>query len=179
MTATNDIKMSVSKFKSLHTDDQLGILALIYREISGSIPADSLEKSSEVSELVEDIQEMSDDTQINALRDLLPANKTDQDEVMLDPNPSKALTQLVQGEVEVPTGEYGKLNPQAKLAFWYQIAQKLGSGVASIPSDYSPSGEGMQLFNSIKGMGNEQMIEFVTQVFSKTKITEPPQNSEQ
>ena len=93
----------------MHTDDKLGLLALIYREISDSIPSESLQKSSEVSEIVEDIEEMSAQEQVNALRDILPASKTGRDQVKLDPNPRKALTELVQGEVEVPTGQYGKL----------------------------------------------------------------------
>lgn len=95
--------------ESLHTDDKSGLLALIYREISDSIPSESLQKSSEVSEIVEDIEEMSAQEQVNALRDILPASKTGRDQVKLDPNPRKALTELVQGEVEVPTGQYGKL----------------------------------------------------------------------
>jgi hypothetical protein len=37
----------------------------------------------------------------------------------------------------------------------------LGGAIVSISSDYSPSAKTMQLFNSIKGMGDEQMIEFV------------------
>jgi hypothetical protein len=44
----------------------------------------------------------------------------------------------------------------------------LANGIVYIPSDYSPSAEAMQLFNSIKGMGNEQMIEFVAQIFRNT-----------
>ena len=52
---------------------------------------------------------MSAQEQVNALRDILPASKTGRDQVKLDPNPRKALTELVQGEVEVPTGQYGKL----------------------------------------------------------------------
>lgn len=161
----------------MHTDDKLGLLALIYREISGSIPAEDLQKSSE-SEIVEDIQKMSAQEQVNALRDILPATKADRDEITLDPHPSKALTGLVQGEVEVPTGKYGKLSAESKLGFWYQIAHKLGNNIVPISSDYSPSAEAMQLFDSIKGMGNEQMIEFVSQIFRQTtRITEPIENN--
>lgn len=173
----NDTKQLVTQYKSLHIDDQLGVLALIYQQISGSIPTESLPKSSEVSNLVSRIEKMHSEEQVDALRDLLPANRTDQDEVILNPHPSQALTELVQGETKVPTGEYGAFSPETKLAFWYQVAQKLGSSLVSIPAEYSPSAEGMKLFNSIKEMGNDEIISFLTQVFTQ-KVTEPPKNSD-
>ena len=99
---------------------------------------------------------------------------------MLDPNPAKALPELLQGKSEVPTGEYGKLNPESKLAVWYLLAQKLGSGIVAIPSDYSPSAEAMQVFNSLKSMGQEQMANFVVKGMEElsSNITEPPKNAE-
>ena len=150
-------------------------------QISGSIPADSLPtKSDSVEDIVEDIEEMSTEDQLSALRDLLPANKTDQDETILDPNPAKALPELLQGETEVPIGEYGKLNAESKLAVWYLLAQKLGNGVVAIPSNYKPSTEAMQVFDSLKSLGNEQMANFVVKGMEElsSNITEPPKNAE-
>lgn len=173
----NDSKQVATQFKSLDIDDQLGVLALIYQEISGSIPAESLPKSSEISDIVSRVEKMHSEEQVDALRDLLPANRTDQDEVILNPHPSQALTELVGGGTKVPTGEYGAFSPETKLAFWYQVAQKLGSSLVAIPADYSPSAEGMKFFNSLKEMGNEEKISFLTQVFTQ-KVTEPPKNSD-
>jgi hypothetical protein len=180
-TNVNDLKPLAKQFTSLDIDDQLGVMALIYIEIASSIPADSLPtSSSDVQSIVGSVQKMSSEEQINALRDLLPANKTDQDETMLDPNPAKALPELLQGKSEVPTGEYGKLNPESKLAVWYLFAQKLGNGIVAIPSDYSPSAEAMQVFNSLKSMGQEQMANFVVKGMEElsSNITEPPKNAE-
>ncbi|MDZ4873849.1 MAG: hypothetical protein CLLPBCKN_003245 [Chroococcidiopsis cubana SAG 39.79] len=180
-TNVNDLKPLAKQFTSLDIDDQLGVMALIYIEIASSIPSDSLPtSSSDVQSIVGSVQKMSSEEQINALRDLLPANKTDQDETMLDPNPAKALPELLQGKSEVPTGEYGKLNPESKLAVWYLFAQKLGNGIVAIPSDYSPSAEAMQVFNSLKSMGQEQMANFVVKGMEElsSNITEPPKNAE-
>lgn len=174
----NDVKASVAEFGRLGSDAQLALIALIYQELASSIPAESLPTSSEdLADLVEDIEEMSEQQQVEALRDMIQAKKYDQDEVILDPHPSKALGELLQGETEVPTGEYGKLDTNSKLAFWYQIAQKLGSGIVAIPSEYSPSAEVTQLLNSLKSAGNDQIISFVSQVFSQPK-SEQPDNSQ-
>lgn len=167
-TNANDINASVTQFQSLQIDDKLGLLALIYREVSGSIPAGSLPTSSDVTDIVGIVEKMSEQEKVDALRDLLPATKNDQDEVILDPNPSKALTELAQGKTGVPTGKYGALNPESKLVVWYQLAQKLGS---SIPGNYSPSGEATQLLNSFKQLGNEQKVSFVTQLFQELSAT--------
>lgn len=59
-----------SYHKISHADDKLGLLALIYREISRSIPTESLQKLSE-PEIV------SAQEQVNALQNLLPASKFD------------------------------------------------------------------------------------------------------
>jgi len=180
-TNVNDLKPLAKQFTSLDIDDQLALMALIYKEISGSIPATSLPtSSSDVQKIVGDVQKMSSEEQVNALRDLLPANKTDQDETTLDPNPAKALPELLQGKSEVSTGKYGHLNPESKLAVWYLFAQKLGSGIVGIPSDYSPSQEAMQVFNSLKSMGDEQMANFVVKGMEElsSNITEPPKNAE-
>lgn len=183
MTSANveDLKPLAKQFTSLDIDDQLAIMALIYQEISGSIPADSLPtNSSDVQGIVGSVQKMSTEDQLSALRDLLPANKTDQDETVLDPNPAKALPELLQGKTEVPTGEYGHLNAESKLAVWYSLAQKLGNGVVAPPSNYSPSKEAMQVFDSLKSMGQEQMANFVVKGMEElsSNITEPPKNAE-
>lgn len=179
-TNVNDLKPLAKQFTSLDIDDQLALMALIYKEVADSIPADGLPtKSSDVQDIVGNVQKMSSEEQINALRDLLPANKTDRNETTLDPNPAKALPELLQGKTEVPTGEYGKLNSESKLAVWYLLAQKLGSGIVAIPSDYSPSAEAMQVFNSLKSMGKEQMATFVVKGMEElsSNITEPPRNA--
>ena len=166
--SANNSNATIAQVKSLHIDDQLVLLALIYREIGSSVPAGSLQTSSEVTSIVQDLTNLSDQEQVEALRDLLPATKNDQDEVTLDPNPTRALGELIQGKAKVPTGKYGALNPESKLAVWYQLGQGLGS---KIPSNFTPSAEVTQLFNSIKSSGNEQLVSFVTQLFKDLSTT--------
>ncbi len=166
MTSNTDtVKQAVAAFKSLTTDDKLGALALIYTRVGGSIPSEAIGKaSSEVSGLVAQVEKLSPERQVDALKDLLPANKNDQDEITLDPNPSKALTELASGGNTVPTGEYGSLSPESKLAFWYQVGQKLGSTLVAIPSDFRPSSEVTELLQSLGSLDVDQQLSFLNKV---------------
>ncbi|MBE9193042.1 Orange carotenoid-binding protein [Gloeocapsopsis crepidinum LEGE 06123] len=165
MTSTNmdSVNKSVAAFKQLDIDDRLAALALIYQEVASAVPANALQASPQVSGLVAKIQELSQERQVDALRDLLPATRNDQNETTLDPNPSKALTELVSGGNTVPTGEYGSMPTESKLAFWYQVAQKLGNGVVGIPSDYHPSAKVTELLSSLKSLDTDQKVSFLTQ----------------
>lgn len=165
MTSANmdSLNKSVAAFKQLDIDDRLAALALIYQNVAGSVPANALTSSSEVTGLVGKIGELSQERQVDALRDLLPATKNDQNETTLDPNPSKALTELISGGNTIPTSEYGNMPTESKLAFWYQVAQKLGNGVVGIPSDYSPSAKVTELLSSLQSLDTEQKVNFLTQ----------------
>lgn len=165
MTSTNmdSINKSVAAFKQLDIDDRLAALALIYQDVASAVPANALSSSSAVTGLVSKVQELSQERQVDALRDLLPATKNDQNETTLDPNPSKALTELVTGGNTIPTHEYGTMPTESKLAFWYQVAQKLGNGVVGIPSDYSPSAKVTELLSSLNSLDTEQKVSFLTQ----------------
>lgn len=163
-TNTDAVKDSVAAFQRLNIDDRLAALALIYSKVAGSIPSEAIGNASpEASKLVSQVEKMSQERQVDALRDLIPANKFDQNEQTLDPNPSKALTELVSGGNTVSTGEYGSLKPEAKLAFWYQVGQKLGSSFVAIPSDFKPSSEVTQLLQSLSSLDQEQQLGFLTQ----------------
>lgn len=166
MTSTNmdSINKSVAAFKQLEIDDRLAALALIYQDVAGAVPADALKASPEVGGLVARIQELSQERQVDALRDLLPATKNDQNETTLDPNPAKALTELASSASNtVPTAEYGSMSTESKLAFWYQVAQKLGNGIVGIPSDYSPSAKVTELLSSLKSLDTDQKVSFLSQ----------------
>ncbi|PPS45066.1 orange carotenoid protein N-terminal domain-containing protein [Chroococcidiopsis sp. TS-821] len=165
MTSANTdvLNQSVKAFKQLDIDDRLAAMALIYQDVASAVPPE-VGNASEVSGLVAKIQELSQERQVDALRDLLPASRNDQNETTLDPNPAKALTELVSGENTVPTGEYGSMKTESKLAFWYQVAQKLGNGVVGIPNDYNPSAKVTELLNSLRSLDTEQKLNFLTQV---------------
>ncbi len=162
---TDAVKQAVKSFNRLNIDDRLAALALIYTKVAGFIPPDALQSvSSESSELVKQVEQMSQARQVDALRDLLPAEKTDQDEITLDPNPSKALTELVSGGNTVPTGQYGSMKPESKVAFWYQVGKKLGNTMVAIPSDFKPSSEVTELLTSLGSLDVDQQMSFLTQV---------------
>ncbi|MFH7025967.1 MAG: orange carotenoid protein N-terminal domain-containing protein [Heteroscytonema crispum UTEX LB 1556] len=169
MTSTNinPLRQSISAFQNLDIDDQLAVLALVYKSIGDTIPANVVDSlpTQEASHLVAQIQQLSQEEQLHALRDCLPAEITDQDEVMLDPHPSKALAELVQGGgTTIPTGEYGQMQTESKLAFWYALAQKLGNGVIGIPNDYQPSEQATAVLNSLKSLSTDDLVSFLKRV---------------
>jgi len=133
----------VAAFKSLPVDDQLAALALIYSEVSGSITSATLKRTSpEVAvEFVHQIQHMSQQEQLLALRDLLA------------------------GAGSSPlTLEYQSLDTNSRLSMWYQLAQKMGSAIAAIPSDYTVSSQLADFLNSLKSIDFEHLVSFLSSV---------------
>jgi Orange carotenoid protein, N-terminal len=165
-TNINPLRQAVSVFQRLDIDDQLAVLALLYQEIADTIPANVIDSlpTQEANNLVAQLQQLSPEEQLNALRDSLPAESNDQDEVMLDPNPSKALTELVQGGTTIPTGEYGHMKTESKLAFWYLLAERLGTNVIGIPNDYKPSENVAQVLNTLKSLNSDELVSFLKRV---------------
>lgn len=145
MTSTNmdAINQSVAAFKRLPVDDQLAALALIYTEVAGSITPSTLKRTSpEVARrFVSQIEEMSEQEQLLALRDLLT------------------------GAGSSPiTLEYQSLDTNSKLSMWYQLAQGLGSTIAAIPTDYTVSTEVADFLTSLKSIDFEHLISFLSSV---------------
>ncbi|MBD2772654.1 orange carotenoid protein N-terminal domain-containing protein [Iningainema tapete] len=166
MTSTNvnRIEEAVSAFQSLDIDDRLAVLASLYTKISSAIPANAKDAlpTQDAQSLVTQVEKLSQEEQVSALRDLLPAEKTDQDATMLDPNPSKALGELVTGGgTKLPTHKYGSMNSEGKLAFWYLVAQKLGSGFVGIPSDFQLTQPATQVLNLLESLNTEDLVSFL------------------
>ena len=168
MTSTNfnPVQQSVSRFQQLHIDDRLAVMGLVYSETANQLPADMIDAlpTQKPAELVAQIQQVSPEEQLYALRDLLPATKNDQDEIMLDPHPTKATVELVQGGTTIPTGEYGAMSKEEKLAFWSLLAERLGTTVIDIPHDYILSDPATEVFNSIKLLNTNDLVSFLKQV---------------
>ena len=157
---------AVRAFNSLNGKDQLAALALIYKELASSIPADAMQAaSSQVSGLVTQIEQIPQDRQVDSLEDIITAGKNEQGEIVLDPNPTKALTELFTGGgITISTDQYSAMDAQSKLGFWYQVAQKLGSSIPAIPSDFSPSSEVTDLLDLLKSLDDEQRLSFLKRV---------------
>ena len=140
MDAQNE---SVATFKSLPVDEQLAALALIYTEVSGSITSATLKRTSpEVAiQEVHQIEHMSQQEQLLTLRDLLT------------------------GAGSSPiTIEYQSLDTNTRLSMWYQLAQKMGSAIATIPNTYTVSSQLAEFLNSLKSMDFEHLVSFLSSV---------------
>ncbi|MBW4554710.1 MAG: Orange carotenoid-binding protein [Trichormus sp. ATA11-4-KO1] len=168
MTSTNinRVQQNASKFKQLHIDDKLAVMGRLYTEIANQLPADMIDAlpTQKAADLVAQIQQVSPEEQLYALRDLLPATKNDQDEIMLDPHPTKATVELAQGGTTIPTGEYGAMHFEAKVAFWVLLAERLGTTIIDIPHDYSLSEPATEVLNSLKSLDTNDLVSFLKQV---------------
>lgn len=159
---TQKFSSLVTSFKQLPVDDQIATMGYVYQEIGGSLLSPDM-ASKKVEEVVKHVTEMREGSQIEFLQDIL--SDTDQDEVVLDIHPSKAMAQLIPGDgVESPIAEYESLNPNERLAVWYNLASKMGDGMAVLPSDYSPSSEAQELLTSLKSYETEEKLQFLSQI---------------
>ncbi|MBN3906773.1 MAG: Orange carotenoid-binding protein [Nostoc sp. NMS1] len=149
MTSTNVnfLEQSVSKFQSLDTDDRLTVLALLYTEICDEIPSLCLNNvpNEKTANLVAQIQNLPQAEQLFALRKLLNQD----DEV---------------GETGISTEEYAAMNADDKLAFWYQLAQNLGTSIINVPDDYIPSEKATEVVDLLHTPNIEDLVTFFKRV---------------
>lgn len=161
---SESLQEALSAFRGLRMEDKLTAMALIFQHVAREIPADSIPQSSKVSELVSKVGQLSPELQTDALRDMLDAQRQDGDEVALDPNPSKALGELVTGKNEnIPVGDYSSLGKEEKLAFWYQMGQKVSSSGANI----SPSADVNEVLKSLQSLNQEDRISFISRALGR------------
>ncbi|WP_375505981.1 orange carotenoid protein N-terminal domain-containing protein [uncultured Nostoc sp.] len=148
MTSTNVnfLEQSVSKFQSLDTDDRLSVLALLYTEISHEIPALCLNDvtNEKTANLVAQIQNLPQQEQVSALRQLLHQGEV--------------------GETAIPTQEYTSLSVDDKLAFWYHLAQNLGTTIIGVPDDYIPSEKAAEVIDLLHTPNIDDLVTFFKQV---------------
>ncbi|QFS44105.1 orange carotenoid protein N-terminal domain-containing protein [Nostoc sphaeroides] len=148
MTSTNVnfLEQSVSKFQSLDTDDRLSVLALLYTEISDEIPAIALNdvQNEKTANLVAQIQNLPQAEQVFALRQLVHQGEV--------------------GETAIPTQEYTSMNVDDKLAFWYHLAQNLGTTIIGVPDDYIPSEKATEVIDLLHTPNIEDLVNFFKRV---------------
>lgn len=158
------LQESLSAFRNLRMEDKLVAMALIFQHVAREVPAESIPNSSKVSELVGKVGQLSQELQTDALRDMLDAQRQDGDEVALDSNPSKALGELITGNNEnIPVGDYSSLGKEEKLAFWYQMGQKISSSGASI----SPSTDVSEVLKSLQTLNADDRISFISKALGR------------
>jgi hypothetical protein len=159
---TKELNSLATSFKRLPVDDQIAAMGYLYQEIGGSLISSDM-ASKKVEEVVKQVTEMREGSQVEFLQDIL--SDTDRDEVVLDIHPSKAMAQLIPGDgVEPPIAEYEGLNPNERLAVWYNLASKMGDSMAALPSDYSLSSEAQELLTSLKSYETEEKLQFLSQI---------------
>lgn len=162
-TNVNPVAQAVYNFHMLDVDERLGIIGLLYPQVSQKISTSDIESlpTQNAANLVSQIQQLSSEEQVFALRDLLSVSSNNPDEITLDPHPSKATVELAKGGKKVPTKEYAALNPESRLAFWYLLAQRLGNSITDITRDYDPSKQATEVLNSIKSLNTNELVSFL------------------
>lgn len=168
MTSTNinPVEQAISDFQDLYIDDRLVVLGSLFSKVADTISTSDIDKlqTQKAAELVVQIQQLSPEGQIFAVRDLLLATRSDQDETMLDPHPSKAMVELAQGGTKISTGEYGALTAEGKIAFWYYLGQRLGSTIINIPRDYTFSDQATAVLNNLQSLNLDDLVSFLKHV---------------
>lgn len=158
---TSNLDQAIGVFQGLPVEEQLATLGMLFKDISGSIPATAFGSSGESTKLIEQIKGQQQDEQLQTLSDFL-ANKTAKgDEVALDPHPSKALLELVPGSTQPAIARYESLDANSRLAFWYQLGQQMND---TIPANSSVSSEASELLTTLRSLGAEQQAAFLSQI---------------
>ncbi len=136
-TQALDVNSVTKQFQSLSTDDKLGLLWVAYTEIGRSItPAAPGAARLQFAEgLINQIKNMSQDEQLQAMRDLV----------------NKVSTPI--------TRAYGVFTNNTKLAFWYQLAELMQAGfVVPVPPFYQLSEKANSTLFAIQRLDFNQQI---------------------
>jgi hypothetical protein len=123
--------------KALSTDDQLGLLWVLYEHMGESVTpaAPGAAEEQFIQGLLEEVKSMGHEDQLSFMRDLVEKNASDQ-------------TQM-----------YSNYSENNKLLFWYRLAEEMDAGtVVPVPDDYELSSDAAQVFNTLTALDfNEQI----------------------
>jgi hypothetical protein len=136
------VSNAISAFQGLTTDEQLGLLWVLYDNMGRSItPAAPGAARLQFAEgLLNQVKGMSHTEQFQFMRDLV--NRT-----------STPLTR-----------SYGVLTNNTKLAFWFQLAEEMRSGtVVPVPPAYKLGAAGQAIFGQISKLDFNQQITIMRQ----------------
>lgn len=123
--------------KQLSTDEKLGLLWVIYKNMGNSITpaAPGAATPQFTQKLLTQIKEMEQRQQLEFMRDLVDRNSTDH------------------------TQQYKRFTKDNKLVFWYQLAGLMTEGeVIPVPGGYSLGNDAAQLFNTISTLDFNSQI---------------------
>lgn len=133
----DDIAQELSAYEALTTDEKLGLLWVVYKNMGGSVTpaAPGAAETQFTSNLFEQVKGMDKEAQMAYMRDLVEQTKTPQTEA------------------------YGKFSDDNKLVFWYQLAEGMAAGdVIQVPDDYEMSGATSQVFSKLTNLEFNQQI---------------------
>ncbi|MBE9139582.1 Orange carotenoid protein [Nodosilinea sp. LEGE 07088] len=137
------VSSAISAFKGLATDEQLGLLWVLYENMGRAItPAAPGAARLQFAEgLLAQVRDMTPSEQLQFMRDLVERNSTP------------------------ATRAYGVLTNNTKLAFWYQLAEAMQAGtVIPVPSYYKLGAAGIAIFGQISKLDFNQQITVLRQV---------------
>lgn len=139
----NLVAATIASIQQLSTDEQLGLLWTLYKNMGRSItPAAPGAARLQFAEgLLEQVKAMPQQAQLQFMRDLVNRKNTPE------------------------TRSYGVLSSNTKLAFWYQLAVLMDEGtVIPVPSFYQLSDAATRLFGQISTLEFGQQITVMRQV---------------
>ena len=140
--SANVVESTIATVRRLSTDDQLGLLWTLYKNMGGSItPAAPGAARLQFAEgLLEKVKAMPQSMQLQFMRDLVENTNT------------------------AETRAYGVLTNNTKLAFWYQLAVLMEAGsVIPVPSYYKMSDAALRVFGEISRLDFGQQITVMRQ----------------
>lgn len=136
-SAPSDIAQELTAFEALTTDEQLGLLWVLYDNMGGSVTPAAPGAAGEqfTRSLAATVKSMEESAQMAFMRDLIDHNRTDNTEA------------------------YGTFSDDNKLVFWYQLAEAMAAGeVIPVPDDYEMSGATAQVFSKVTALEFNQQI---------------------
>lgn len=136
---------AISVFKALNVDEQLAVLWFAYTEMGRSItPAATGAARLQLAEgLLNQIKQMTQDEQLEAMRDLVGQRNT------------------------AVSRSYGVLSANTKLAFWYELSELMVKGlVVPVPAGYKLSRDGSQVLAALQELDFGQQITVLRTIVS-------------
>jgi hypothetical protein len=142
-SSLSPVTNTIASIQRLSTDEQLGLLWTLYKNMGGSItPAAPGAARLQFAEgLLEQVKTMSQPEQLQFMRDLVQRKNTP------------------------ATRAYGVLTQNTKLAFWYQLAVLMDAGaVIPMPTYFKLSDAASRLFGQISTLEFGQQITVMRQM---------------
>ncbi|MBE9111250.1 Orange carotenoid protein [Nodosilinea sp. LEGE 07298] len=142
MGSVTPVSSTIAAFKGLATDEQLGLLWVLYENMGRSITpaAPGVARMQFAEGLLTQVRAMVPSEQLQFMRDLVERKNT--------PN----------------TRAYGILTNNTKLAFWYQLAEDMRAGaVIAVPDAYTLTAAAVAVFGQISKLDFNQQITVLRQ----------------